>query len=69
MFGFQKASLSIFWEYLPSSANLTSDWLRVESSPVDEEEIKMKMDDDVDTSLTLEGIALFVDLWELWEDR
>ena len=36
---------------------------------MDEEEVKMKMDDDVDTSLTLEGIALFVDLWELWEDR
>ena len=35
-----------------------------ESSPVDEEEIKIKMDNGVDTSLTLEGIYLFVDMWE-----
>ena len=33
------------------------------SSPVDEEEIKIKMDDGVDTSLASEGICLFVDLW------
>ena len=30
---------------------------------MDEEEIKM--DDGVDTSLALEGIDLFVDLWEV----
>ena len=28
MFGVQKASLDMFWEYSPSSANLASDWLR-----------------------------------------
>ena len=33
-----------------------------ESSPVDEEEIKM--DDGVDISLASEGIDVFVDLWE-----
>ena len=32
---------------------------------MDEEEIKIKMDDNVDTSLTLEGTDLFVDLWEV----
>ena len=31
---------------------------------MDEEEIKIKMDDGVDTSLAWEGIDLFVDLWE-----
>ena len=42
-----------------------------ESSPVDVEEIKIKMDDSVNTSLTSEGFDLFVDLWEaqpcLWD--
>ena len=28
MFGVQKALLSMFWEYLPSLANLASEWLR-----------------------------------------
>ena len=32
---------------------------------MDEEERKMKMDDGVDTSVASEGIALYVDLWEL----
>ena len=64
IFGIQKASLSKFWEYSPSSANIASDWLRAKSSPVNEEEIKIKMDDGVGTSLTSEGIDLFVDLWE-----
>ena len=54
----------MFWEYSPSSTNIASDWLRAESSPVDEEEIKIKMGDGVDTSLAWEGIYLFVDLWE-----
>ena len=54
----------MFWEYSPSSANIASDWLRAKSSPADEEEIKAKMDDLVDISLTSEGIDLFVDLWE-----
>ena len=31
---------------------------------MDEEEIKIKMDDCVSTSLASEGIDLFVDLWE-----
>ena len=42
-----------------------------ESSPVGEEEIKIKMDEGVDTSLTSEGTDLVVDLWEaqicLWD--
>ena len=61
----------MFWEYSPSSANIASDWLQAKSSPEDEEEIKIKMDDSVDTSLASKGIDLFVDLWEvqpcLWE--
>jgi len=40
---------------------------------VDEEEIKIKMDDGVDTSLTSEEIDRFVDLWEaqpcLWDPK
>ena len=63
MFGVQKASLNMFWEYSPSSVNLAADWLRAESSPVEEEEIKMN--DDADTSLASEGIDLFADLWEV----
>ena len=35
-----------------------------ESSSVDEEERKGKMDDGIDTSLALEENYLFVDLWE-----
>ena len=70
IFGVQKSSLNMFREYLPSSANIVSDWLRAKSSPVNEEERK-KMDDGVNTSLASEGIDLFVDLWEaqpcLWE--
>ena len=54
----------MFWEYPPSWANIASDWLRAESSPGNEEEIKIKMDDRVDTSLAWEGTDLFVDLWK-----
>ena len=54
----------MFWVYSPSSANIASDWLRAKSSTVDEEERKRQMGDGVDTSLVLEGIYLFVDLWE-----
>ena len=54
----------MFWEYLPILANIASDWLRAKSSPVDEEEIKVKMGDSVDTSVASEGIYLFLDLWE-----
>ena len=32
---------------------------------MDEEEIKINMDDRVDTSLVSEGIDLFVDLWDI----
>ena len=32
----------MFWEYSPFSTNLASDWLRAESSPVDEEDRKKK---------------------------
>ena len=72
MFGVQKASLYLLWEYSPISANIASDWLRAnESSPVDEE--KIKIDDGVDSSLVSERIDLFVDLWEaqscLWDSR
>ena len=52
----------MFWEYSPSSANLASDWLRAKIFPVDEEEIKIKMDGRVNTSLASEGIDLFDDL-------
>ena len=62
IFGVQKASLNMFWEYSPSSTNLVSDWLRAESSSVDEEEIKM--DHSVDTLLASEGTDLFLDLLE-----
>ena len=64
IFRVQKASLNMFWEYSPSSANTASDRLRAKSSPVDEEEIKIKMEDGVNISLASEGTALFVDLWE-----
>ena len=72
IFGVQKASLNMFREYSPSSTNLARDWLRAESSPVDEKEIKIKMDDGVArSSLASEGFNLFVDLWEaqpcLWD--
>ena len=71
IFGVRKAFLNMFWECSPSSANIASDWLRAESSPVNEEEIKIKLDDRVDTSLASEGIDLFVDLREaqpcLWD--
>ena len=47
----------MFWEYSPSSANIASDWLRAKSCPVDEEEITIKMDDRVDTSLASEELT------------
>ena len=72
LFGVKKALLNMFWEYSPSSTNIASDWLRAESSLVDEEEIKIKwMMVSLGTSLASEGIVLFVDLWEaqpcLWD--
>ena len=62
----------MFWEYSPRLANLASDCVESkESSPVDEQEIKIKVNDGVDTSLTSVGTGLFVDLWEvlpcLWD--
>ena len=59
VFGVQKASLNMFWEYSPSSTNLASDWLRVESSPVDQEERKRKMDDGVARYFTRFGGNIF----------
>ena len=58
VFGVEKASFN-FWEYSPSSTNLVSDWLRAESSPVDEEEIKIKMDDGVATGTSLFSEGFF----------
>ena len=55
VFGVQKASVNMFWEYSPCSMNLVSDWLRAESSPVDKEEIKIKMDDGVGRYFTRFG--------------
>jgi len=54
----------MFWEYSPYSMNLASDWLRAESSPVDEEggERKKWMTVSLGASLASEGICLFVDL-------
>ena len=71
IFGVRKASLSMFWEHSPYSTNVASDWLRAKSSPENEDEIKIKIDDRVDISLASEGTDLFVDLWEaqpcLWD--
>ena len=61
IFGVQKASLNMFWEYSPSSANIASDWLRAKRAFLWMRK-KKKMDDRVDTSLTSEEIDLFVDL-------
>ena len=54
----------MFWEHSASSANIASDWLRAKSSPVDEEERKIKMYVGVSTSLASDGSDLSVDLWE-----
>ena len=45
--GVQKASLNIFWEHSPYSTNIASDWLRAESSPVEEEKMQIQIDDGV----------------------
>ena len=51
--------------YSPYSTNLASDWLRTESSPVDEEERRKKgVTVAPGTPHASEGICLFVDLWE-----
>ena len=65
MFVFQKTPLNMFWEYWPSSPNVTSDRLRAKRALLwtrkAEKEIWMAI---VDTTLASEGIDLFVDMWE-----
>ena len=56
IFGVQKASLNMFWEHSPYSTNIASE----QSSPVDEEEIKIKMDDGVAGFFTRFGGNLFI---------
>ena len=56
IFGVQKASLNMFWEHLPYSTNTASE----QSSPMDEEEIKIKMDDGVARFFTRFGGNLFI---------
>ena len=66
IFGVQKASLNMFWEYSPYSKNHASDWPRAESSPVDEEEKKKKkkrMTVSLGTSLASLGICLCEPVW------
>ena len=64
----------MFWEYLPSSANTASDWLSAKRAlPQTRKKKERKVDDRVNTSVDLEGIDLFVDLWEvqpcLWDPK
>ena len=49
----------MFWEHSLYSTNIASDWLRAEP-PVDEEEIKIKMDDGVARFFTRFGGNLFI---------
>ena len=56
-------SINMFWEYSPYSTNLASDWLRAETSPVDEEERKKKgkkMDDGIARYIIRFGGNLFI---------
>ena len=48
----------MLWEYSPYSMNLASDWLRAESSPVDEE--GEKIDDGIARYFTHFGGNLFI---------
>ena len=59
IFRVQKASLNIFWEHSPYSTIIASDGLRAELS-VDEEKIKIKMDDGVTRFFTCFGGNLFI---------
>ena len=59
IFGVQKASLIIFWEYSSYSTNLASDWLRVVCSPVDVEE-RNKIDDGIAMYFTRFGGILLL---------
>jgi len=47
----------MFWEHSPYSTNIASDWLRAELS-VDEEDIKIKMDDGVAGVFTRFGVFI-----------
>ena len=75
MIGVQNTSLNMFWEYLLSSPNLASDWLRANRALLWMRkkglEEKRKMDDSINISLTSEGTDRFVDLGEvqpnLWD--
>ena len=61
IFGVQKASFNMFWEYLPCLIKLASDWLRVESSLVDEERgKKTTMMVSLGTSLASEGFLFYL---------
>ena len=60
VFVVQKTLLDMVWEYSPSSMNLVSDWLRAESSPVDQVEIKIKMEDGVARYFTRFGGIFFI---------
>ena len=66
IFGVQKASLNMFAEHSPCRRTLPlTGW--EQNSPVDEEEIKIKMDDGVARFFTRFGgifLILVVDLWE-----
>ena len=61
--------------YLPSSVNLASDWVRAKRALLGMKkkglEIKIKIDDGVGISLASEGTDLSVELWEvqpcLWD--
>ena len=49
----------MFWEHSPYWTNTTSGWLRADS-PVDEEEIKIEMDDGVAMFFTRFGGNCFI---------
>ena len=71
LFGAQKASLNMCWEYSHSSESLASGWLRAESSPVNKEEREEKwMTVSILHSLR-KGTDLFVNLGKaqpfLWD--
>ena len=52
----------MLWEYLPSSANRASDWLRAKRALLWTRQKGLKIDDGVSISLVSEGTDLFVDL-------
>ena len=65
---FHSGGIDLFvdlWEAQPCLCRLVENKV---SSPMDEEEIKIKMDDGVDTSLGSEETDLFIDLLEAQND-